>query len=58
MAWNPEFMTVLDSLTWDDLPFQNLALTLPFISLLQQFYSNLKMESTFREKNKPTNKQG
>lgn len=51
-------MTVLDSLTWDDLPFHNLALTLPFISLLQQFYYNLKMESTFREKNKPTNKQG
>ena len=32
-SWNPEFMTVLDSLTWDDLPFQNLALTLTFISL-------------------------
>lgn len=48
-------MTVLDSLTWDDLPFQNLALTLPFISLLQQFYYNLKMENTFREK-KQTNK--
>ena len=50
IAWNPEFMTVLHSLTWDDLHFQNLALTLPFISLLQQFYYNLIWKALFAKK--------